>query len=142
VITREQLVDLREGDVVERAYDVAPDTVTRGPLRAYPDGSLRLAEELIRHSDGRFWNGHLRLLTVVSRAPRPLYVNHPRTEPVPGDVVRDADSESAAVWMYGDPADDAGECWAQAAEPFWTTRGHLPAHLRLLVDGTTGQVVQ
>jgi hypothetical protein len=84
-------------------------------------------------------------LTVVSRAPRPLYVNSDRTEPVPGDVVRDADDdERSGTWAF------VARDWGNRNLPWiplhgedrrGCLRGQLPARLRLLVDGTTGQPV-
>lgn len=152
-ITREQVADLREGDVVELRRDDWPDTITRGPLRT-SDGSLEIADMIVRWADGSLptWvgRGHL---TVISRAPRPLYVNHPRTQPVPGDVVRDADSEARAqIWVCGEePPGDRFEypearSWLRwnAGNGRWTyfPQSDLPASLRLLVNGETGQVVR
>jgi hypothetical protein len=147
-ITREQVADLRPGDVVElRLDDWAKGAAIRGPLRSTEQETLVLP---IPGGDGVYWvrgdNGHAfdgahRTLTVISRAPRPLYVNHHRTEPVPGDVVRDADSGHNAVWLCGDPGDPGRLCWAQSGPPFWVSRDRLPDRLRLLVDGETGEVV-
>jgi hypothetical protein len=143
-ITREQVADLREGDVVEYHRSDWPDgVVIRGPLHRSKSGGqwIGLATFAIRFDDGDV-NGFAfdkdTTLTVVSRAPRPLYVNHDRTEPVPGDVVRDADSDDPATWHY--------LTWPGG--PWYDLRGNgkpreaLPARLRLLVDGETGQAVQ
>ena len=132
-ITREQVADLREGDVVELRDDRWPGVVVRGPVRyitnnayphvgpavIWPDGVEHIAQEI----------------TVVSRAPRPLYVNHPRTEPAMGDVVRDSDGvvwlrDSWATWHSPDSICNAEHEDVGLTKP-WT----------LLVDGTTGQVV-
>ena len=76
-------------------------------------------------------------LTVVSRAPR-LYVNHERTEPVPGDVARVADDDgSESTWHF---LDGVGKEWFDK-RGYSYGLGELPDNLRLLVDGETGQVV-
>jgi len=130
-ITREQVADLRPGDVVDL---VTRERITVAQVvdgEAYPyigDGS---APELLS-------------LTVISRAPRPLYVNHDRTEPVAGDVVRDADGGDGRVWIV----DASGDCWTPHAGTVYMKGATLdrlgitlPDRLRLLVDGETGQVV-
>lgn len=138
-ITREQVADLQPGDVVEITEIVDGDVYThRGPVRAEPGHRdfLTFAGYTIHNAQGRpgLW---IDTLTVVSRAPRPLYVNHPRTEPVPGDVVRDADSGDPRTWHY--------LTWPGG--PWYDLRGNgkkrvdLPTRLRLLVDGETGRCV-
>lgn len=132
-ITREQIADLRPGDVVELAAPLWPDgTVIRGGLHGSAPNDLFVGPVRIQDYVGI----GILSLTVVSRAPRPLYVNHPRTEPVPGDVVRDADdpSETQAWWFTTNVAP-----WKTGGG--WTTREYLPDRLRLLVDGEVGQVV-
>jgi hypothetical protein len=134
-ITRGQLADLQPGDVVRCTNPAYPGLFTEGPL-ADDGGVLRLGATVFRCDDGsvgyavKGWD-----LTVVSRAPRPLYVNHPRTRVVPGDVIRD---EDGVVWLR----DSYGK-WQSAEseadeESMWWTSGPLPT---LLVDGETGQVV-
>jgi hypothetical protein len=152
VIRREDVADLQPGDVVELAdYEYAGVSV-RGPLRDMA-GVLVVGPFRVRHADGEPFQP-LRstgTLTVVSRVPR-LYVNHPRTEPVAGDVVRDADSNSSRVWLYTgtsrSPSDRySGWCFTNATgSVVWTgctDAGYpqLPARLRLLVDGETGDTV-
>jgi hypothetical protein len=127
VITREQVADLQPGDVVEVLRRDRITIAEVGNGRAYPwlaDGSDPAWESL----------------TVVSRAPR-LYVNHPRTEPVPGDVVRDADDENSKRTWRND--NDGRFCWwgMGGGEATFNSRAELPDHLRLLVDGQTGEVV-
>jgi hypothetical protein len=138
VITREQAADLREGDVVEATHEDWPaGTIVRGPL--YLDGeTLQVGRIIVRHWDARppFDTGLT--LTVISRAPRPLYVNHPRTEPVHGDIVRDCDGDA---WCF-----QRDEWWCASED----ARGDdhpdaLPITsyrpLTLLWDGETGRVV-
>jgi hypothetical protein len=141
VITKEQVADLRKGDVVELYSGVY---TIRGPLRAHCDGSLWLHFWLIREEDGEPYLGHIkrRTLTVISRAPRSLYVNHPRAIPAVGDVVRDAENDDdARTWCYD--GDDGGVCWQRLDDGagVFDSRSALPARLRLLVDGETGMVV-
>jgi hypothetical protein len=143
-LTREQVADLQPGDVVEIVQGTWPaGTTLRGPLRESRTGTLFIGDVVIRHNDGfpRRWNDFT--LTVISRAPRPLYVNHPRTEPVPGDVVRD---EEAGV----DPALVVLRISVRPGIETWMdqdgqerTYAHLspPRRLHLLVDGETGQAV-
>lgn len=144
MITREQIADLREGDVVEiTSTNWGPGASMRGPLVAKEDGALDVGRIgwttsrgfCVRRRDGEPAWGNERTLTVISRVPRPLYVNHPRTEPVPGDVVRDADGEtwlrdSFGTWHSPDSTCDAEHQDTGLAQP-----------LRLLVSGSTGTVV-
>ena len=139
MITREQVADLQPGDVVEIVEDDKGDEIThRGPLRREGKYLVLGGFTVTRPNGGpASW---YRTLTVVSRAPRPLYVNHPRTEPVRGDVARDNESGNEhRVWVYG--RDHGGSTWFWSEYPT-EIAGHLKTvRLRLLVDGTTGQVV-
>lgn len=134
---RELIKGLRSGDVVEIRHASYPDVVISGAL--HEEGrALCLGHTLIRDGNGAaIWGG---ALTVVSRAPRPLYVNSDRTEPVPGDVVTLADhvhilGEYQPTWFWPERGEWHG---TYSAKPI---HGAMPARLRLLVDGTTGQVV-
>lgn len=146
MITREQVADLQPGDVVELRHRLFPEVTLRGPISA--SGSrgydLVLPPVWIRDRSGEpgedmeMWG----TLTVISRAPRPLYVNHPRTEPVPGDVVRDADeADSELVWWFDPNNANGRRPWTASRWPGFYSRQELPARLRLLVDGETGQAV-
>jgi len=149
-ISAEQVADLREGDVVEVRYPEWPQTTLRGPLVKKADALCvgDVAVHWLPGNDKRYaWmssdDAHL---TVVSRAPRPLYVNHDRTEPVRGDVVR---QEGIGNYLF------TGQMRYAGIEPHghmtgWVglpgchpDSGPLIARrpLRLLVDGETGQVV-
>jgi hypothetical protein len=139
-ITRGQLADLQPGDVVRCTDPAYPGLFTEGPL-ADDGGVLRLGATAFRCDDGsvgyavKGWD-----LTVVSRAPRRLYVNHPRTKPVPGDVARDAGSEDhGRVWVYG--SDTRKQFWRWSEYPSEYAGPLSTVRLRLLVDGETGQVV-
>ena len=109
-------------------------------------GGLRVGPNMVRGSEGDpgpWMTEDNQTLTIISRAPRSLYVNHSRTEPVAGDVVRDADSDDPTVWIHADPA--GATQWARGGSyegDWWFDRSELPERLRLLVDGETGQVVQ
>lgn len=142
-ITREQVVDLQPGDVVEISHPEWAGGRIRGPL--YKETAWSVCGYLVIRNDGSVSDYLDRGdLTVISRAPHPLYVNHPRTEPVAGDVVRADDEQLARTWLYADPG-GSGE-WITAGrergEYDWADRDQLPTRLRLLVDGETGQVVQ
>ncbi len=138
MITREQVSDLKPGDVVELSWpSLVDDAVTlsvRGPLRESSTGSgdaLAVASYGVREQDGDPVHGDRRTLTVVSRAPRPLYVNHHRTEPVPGDTVHPGDGTLSIAFRTVN-----GWLWPNGKEARVADGG-----LRLLVDGETGQVV-
>lgn len=138
MITREQVGALQPGDVVRCTSPRYPGLFSEGPLRE-SGGRLMLGGSVIRCDDGSpsypDWT-----LTVVSRAARPLYVNHPRTEPVPGDVVRDADSSNDRhTWVKN--VDGFTHEWLAVPGHVYVPREQLPDRLRLLVDGETGQVV-
>ena len=139
-ITREQIADLRPGDVVEFTDGRwLPGTVLRGPLWAQSNGALLVGDLLVRHvngNPGRWDNG---TFTVISRAP--LYVNHPRTEPVPGDVARDEGSNHALAVFIFVPEEDGGPRWLDTAGDWFSPAEMCEKRLRLLVDGETGQVV-
>jgi hypothetical protein len=136
-ITREQVADLQPGDVVALSCTAwAPGTVIRGPVWI---GSLSKTPHIGPIDLAMAWGEHA-ALTVVSRASRPLYVNHPRTEPVPGDVAAIPDAvEIVKGWRA---------TWAWSRDGQWigtvTGRpiaGEMPTSLRLLVDGETGMTV-
>jgi hypothetical protein len=136
-ITREQVADLRPGDVVELTHASHEGVTLRGPARTHRDsravwvGDTLLMDLRGELRDASRWTH----LTVVSRAPRPLYVNHPRTEPTHGDT---------AAWV----GDQSGRVYWRA-DGFWLCNDggrydadQMPARLRLLVDGETGRCVQ
>lgn len=132
----EQVTDLRPGDVVEIREAGYTDVVTRGPLHRSPSGSLDLGgifQILNAQGESRLSNRYT--IAVVSRAPTSLYVNHPRVEPVPGDVARDADSADVTrVWYW------LNDYWWWLSGEIAST-SDMPQQLRLLVDGETGQAV-
>jgi hypothetical protein len=121
VITRADVADLREGDVVRLKWELAgvPGVTftATGPL-AQCYGVLAVGGYGVRTSTGAPARPSASL-TVVSRAPRPLYVNSDRTEPVPGDVVRDADDDSnPRTWVAGHDAGRLSE-WRSNADGYW-----------------------
>lgn len=140
-ITREQVADLQPGDVV-RLVQVCEDGsryIFEGPVRADGGSALVFADWWLRTDTGDVpeWVDEL---TVVSRAPRPLYVNHDRTEPVTGDVVRDG--EGVVRWVAR-VATGVPSYWSHDYQPSsgWTHHRNPPKPLTLLVDGKTGQIV-
>lgn len=145
MITREQVADLRDGDVVDLIVRHRDEFVLSalGPLRSIASHALFLGEYCVRRDNGDPVYGEQRSLTVVSRAPRPLYVNHPRTEVSVGDVVADDDGREPTVFFCADPMHE--QAWLRGDERrsqyTWLTRSELPTRLRLLVDGETGRVV-
>jgi hypothetical protein len=128
VITPEQIADLRAGDVVEltfqQEYDETPIAM-RGTFPAILD----------------FYKGYLGsdevTLTVVSRAPRPFYVNHPRADRHDGDVAIPASDRQVGEVYASWPS---GWLVPGQAEPIHPDQ--LTVRLRLLIDGETGEVVQ
>ena len=152
MIRREDVADLRPGDVVEARSERWPGVVVSGPL-GDDDGHLLLGPVgCLRCPDGEVAGMAAGVsLTIVSRAPR-LYVNHPRTEPVPGDVVRieDADHPDDSYTNVHLPRHegDAIPWLSLTHDPGsrYSDEESLPTHLdgytvRLLVDGSTGEVV-
>lgn len=142
MITREQVADLQPGDVVELRDERWPDVVTRGSVHESL-GYLWLGDVVVKDKDpSRQFAPHTATLTVVSRAPRPLYVNHPRTEPVPGDIVIpvDHDPDDVVTWSWC-PLRTGVYRWRSTLDDSWLDRTDLDVDLRLLVDGKTGQTV-
>lgn len=145
MITREQVADLRPGDVVELAVDWWRGAVIRGPLWSR-DGSSNLTVGPcdVRNRDGSPYLEEGRTLTVISRAPRPFYVNHHRDHSEPGDAVRDADDDTDdRWWRYDEQMTSSQYAWelgarAIAVGPRRYRRDSLPRRLRLLIDGATG----
>jgi hypothetical protein len=141
-ITPEQVAGLRPGDVVELTDRNWPDgTILRGPLWADGD-ELRVGDAAMIRWPMRAWMPYQhkdRTLRVISRRPRPLYVNHDRTKPVPGDVVRDAKKHTTSSLTWGFFIDGA---WMRISTGCTADRSTMPDRLRLLVDGETGMPVQ
>lgn len=136
MITREQVADLREGDVVRLDCHEHPGTAITGPLHLVGrDGQLQVGTYIVCFPDGTPYDSVNRTLTVISRAPR-LYVNHDRAEPVAGDVVRDADSDEPRTWTKN--VNGFSHEWHANRAAHYVPRESLPARLRLLVDGETG----
>jgi hypothetical protein len=143
VITREQVADLQPGDVVEYRRDDWPEgALVRGPVeQAGPREPMYVLKGIfgIAEWDGSPFEGRSSSLTVISRAPRPLYINHPRTEPVQGDVVRDEGGAGLALFIC--THDDEETWWLNAGADWIAPAEMQDKRLRLLVDGETGQVV-
>ena len=122
-------------DVLARAlfYEFTADPEDDNPPswhaipETYREGWRRVADYLARMDGEKF-----------DEPTKPaLYVNHDRTEPVPGDVVRDADNPEWNGWLY--LRSDNGR-WLDSSRGEWFEKA-MPTRLRLLVDGETGQVV-
>lgn len=139
MITHEQVVDLQPGDVVRFRFDTWPqDTFVQGSLEGSETGALLVAGHFVRYDKDRpHVNGDATLI-ILARKSRPIYVNHPRTEPAAGDVVRNADDDDdTSVWLFGYTYEN-DEMWMDAHRILY--RDKLPQRLRLLVDGETGKV--
>jgi hypothetical protein len=143
MITREQVADLRRGDVVELTDVEWKGAVVRGPLWQGVTGLVVADGYVVRYEDGEAPHTTTRTLTVISRAARPFYVNHDRDHPVLGDAVRDADDfTDTRWWRYDNLSPTVGWPWQLGATagvaPTYYPRDSLPRRLRLLIDGTTG----
>lgn len=136
-VSVEQVQDLREGDVVTIRNVNWPEGATvTGPLYSQDySNDLFIAGHPIKTQAAC---GTPAEFILIARTPRPVYVNHPRTESAPRDVVRDADDEgNRNTWFR---THDHG--WRSMWTPINRLgRDQLPDRLRLLVDGETGQVV-
>jgi hypothetical protein len=143
VITREQVKDLQAGDVVRVSDESEGWTIEGSVWLDRLDSSrstARCGPVLLRSFDGSPSADRDRVMGIVSRAPRPLYVNHPRTEPVAGDVAKDAAGfePSGHTWhCLGD--EESRLTWWRFDDRM---RNGQPKVMRLLIDGETGEVVQ
>jgi hypothetical protein len=143
MITREQVADLRPGDIVELSDASFHGAVIRGSLWNNGTEQLNVGAYIVRDPSGSPYASEHRTLTVISRAPRPFYVNHDRDHPVLGDAVRDADDfTDTRWWRYDNLSPTVGWPWQLGATagvaPTYYPRESLPRRLRLLIDGTTG----
>lgn len=129
-VTREDVADLRAGDIVTVKYSEWDEPVT-GKL-SVQEGWLMIAGQVVRISSG-LPSGYLESLVVVERAPVPLYANHDRTEPVDRDAVIDCN---------GDAWQRRGRCWFSASfnGKYLSELNNAP--LTLVFDGETRQVVR
>lgn len=99
-ITREQIADLRKGDVVTLTSTDWPEhTAITGALVETSDGRLMitlphgLVSYVVRDLNGYPMYGHQRSLTVVKKASRPFYANSDQTEPELGDIAQSPNGE-------------------------------------------------
>lgn len=139
MITAEQVSELQRGDVVRYTGHPALNGATvEGPLYVGSRSELFVgAEYVVRMQDGAPFTNHDIALAIVSRAPRPLFTNHSRAEPIEGDVVRLADDDTRSrVWFYMQGAATPG--WYDRAGRRIDGRPGDGRALRMLVDGETG----
>lgn len=130
-ITNNDVADLDVGDVVEVTWPNG--TVLRGPLGKDSAGRLALSPMTLRHPDGGATLLHCdATLRVIRKAPTPFYVNHPRTNPVWGDIVRDAEGDA---WRRGSGG------WFMAGGQGLVEDITKYAPLTLLWDSEKGRVV-
>lgn len=128
MITAADVADLVPGDVITVT---GLNSTATGPL-IEKDGALYIAGYLlVRDASGRPFPA-IDTLTMVSRAPRPVYANTWRN-PVAGDVARAADSSTdSRTWAFD------GESWTPVgtgSAPGTST----PNQYRLLIDGDSGR---
>jgi hypothetical protein len=122
--------ELRVGDEAELTLDQYPEFVAKGTLRMDGQGCcLSLGPWPIVTNGDSVMRPDMHL-KVTKLAPRPIYANHDREEPVDGDVVRDAATTRRTTWLRAEGR------WYNTA----TARpdSELPKSLILLVDGDTG----
>lgn len=134
--------DYRVGDVLRAEHSAWPEgSFIEGAVYDFAGSdSLYVCGWQVRAFARDYWT-----ITVVSRAKRPFYVNVDR-DPVAGDIFRS-----------DDPADDDDNVtyspsggWGNTDnDRFWENlggatfiRADLPPRRRLLIDGTTGKVVE
>lgn len=135
-------LDLRIGDFIKYREDSWPQgTFLTGPLIRDDDGCLCVGPFPVQLSDNLMLPPFPWPLTIVvlERAPRQAYVNHEREEPVPGDIARDADTDSRTP-LYLRGADK----WLVIVTDRIAVEAdvdQIPPRLRLLVDGDTGTAV-
>jgi hypothetical protein len=129
----EYLKDGYAGDVVRIHHDAWPKEVyIEGPVYLSTCGELGLGGGIILER----WASHIDKFAVISRAPRPLYNNHPRSKPHPGDVVTDGDGD---VWLR-----DNWGSWHSASSN-WSGEGfnrNNGGKLTLVFDGEKREVVK
>jgi hypothetical protein len=140
---RSALSEVKEGDVV------------RFRRRSWPKGSANTGPVYVSRNGGELtvggWYVHPKLsatyaeFEIVERAPlpgKPVYVNSKRTEPVPGDIVRDADRDDRRqVWMFFPAGTSSTVNWVKLGTDRRLPIYMLPPRLRLVVDGKTGKAV-
>lgn len=128
MITTADVADLQAGDVITVT---GLNSTATGPLLE-KDGCLYIAGYLlVRDASGRPFPA-IDTLTVVSRAPRPVYVNCDRN-PIAGDVARTAgSSDDSRTWAFD------GEGWNLVGTGS-TPGSDTPGRYRLLIDGDSGR---
>lgn len=129
------VTELRAGDEVVIALGGHQGVTISGPLRMDSSGCCLAVGPMTVVTAGKSVLSQDDRLTVTKLAPRPLYINHDRTEPVDGDVVRDADSGSRQTWVRA-------SSWATIQYGDFQPSGVLPKRLVLLVDGDTGRAMK
>lgn len=137
-ISPAQVKDLQPGDVVRiRSYNWPEGTSITGPAYRDPGrGTLKRLEVGGHPIETMAACGTLAEFEIVSRAPRPLYVNHQRAWAMKGDVARSAECDNPyLVWGYD------GTRWYLIDTRTLAQPDFNPGPLRLLVDGETGQAV-
>ncbi len=127
-----KVTELRAGDIVRVHMTEYPDVVLSGPVEVDSQGCCRKIGPMTLVTEGKsdlpdgWW------VEVTKLAPRPVYVNHEREEPVDSDVARDATTNSRQLWIR------AGNSWATFLHGDFQPPGEMPKRVLLVVDGDTG----
>ena len=130
-MTHEQLEALRPGDIVELIDDRYSGFKATGPLVEYDDrGALTLGPLLVR-DQRQMPRDSQRTITVITPAPATLYLNHPRTAPVNGDVALEEIENGSKLWFW------QANSWHDSA----AKKGSPEGELTLMVDGATHTVL-
>jgi hypothetical protein len=138
-----EALDIRVGDVVKASHKFWPEgSYIYGPV----GDDQRLCGFVMHPMVGALWT-----VEVISRVPRPFYVNADR-DPVPGDVVSYLNKwtgESAGPFLHATSTEWAGREAGGRSTPWLRLPGlardtgplYAAGRVVLLVDGETGQVV-
>lgn len=146
-LTRTDLEDLTAGTIVEYRRDVWPaGSCIRGPLESFgSDRSLYILTGLfgVRQENGDPYEPRAEITVIADAEAEPsLYVNHPRTKPVPGDVMIPVSHSASdvATWSWC-PLGSGSYRWRETQSDTWIDPEELDDDLLLLVDGETGMTV-
>jgi hypothetical protein len=127
-----KVTELRAGDIVRVHMTEYPDVVLSGPVEVDSQGCCRKIGPMTLVTEGKsdlpdgWW------VEVTKLAPRPVYVNHEREEPVEGDIVRIPETPTRTTYVWSE------DRWWAVSKGKLVVTGNMPDRLLLLVDGDTG----
>lgn len=150
-MTKDDVADLREGDIIEITYTQHPGVILRGPVRNLrpASNSLAVGSSIVRFSDGET-GPQIDTVRVIERAARPVYKNSDRTEYKIGDIVTYDDYYFGRIgpFRYTGEVEWAGSQEAGGYTAWVGSRGRANRapvdhadELILLVDGETIEAV-